>query len=86
MSLIGLTIVVLGVNFLNVIFEQKEINLAVYGIGYSLPIVALSYFIKVRSESKNHENKHPMVIKEIFSQANESIQLPDKKRSWKGNN
>jgi uncharacterized membrane protein YqhA len=53
LSLVGLTVVVLGVNFLSVIFEQQEINLAVYGIGYSLPIVALSYFMKIRSEIKN---------------------------------
>jgi len=86
LSLIGLTVVVLGVNFLSVIFEQKEINLAVYGIGYSLPMIALSYFMKVRSESKNHESKHPMVIEEVFSQASESAQLPDKKRGWKENN
>ena len=52
LSLIGLTVVVLGVNFLSVIFEQQEINLAIYGIGYSLPIVALSYFMKIRSELK----------------------------------
>ncbi len=32
LSLVGLTLVVLGVNFLSVIFEQQEINLAVYGI------------------------------------------------------
>ena len=35
LSLIGLTVVVLGVNFLSVIFEQQEINLGIYGIGYS---------------------------------------------------
>ena len=45
----GLTVVVLGVNFLSVIFEPQETNLAVYGIGYALPIAALAYFMKVRS-------------------------------------
>lgn len=49
LSLIGLTVVVRGVNFLSVIFEQQVINLAIYGIGYSLPILSLSYFMKVRS-------------------------------------
>jgi uncharacterized membrane protein YqhA len=33
LNLVGLTIVVLGVNFVSVIFEQQEINLALYGIG-----------------------------------------------------
>ena len=80
LSLIGLTIVVLGVNFLSVIFEQQEINLAVYGIGYSLPIIALSYFMKVRSELKNNNSKHSMVIEEVFSLDNESTQLLDRKK------
>jgi uncharacterized membrane protein YqhA len=80
LSLIGLTIVVLGVNFLSVIFEQQEINLAVYGIGYSLPIIALSYFMKVRSELKNNNSKHPMVIEEVFSLDRESTQLLNRKK------
>lgn len=49
LNLVGLTIVVLGVNFLSVI-ESEETNLAVYGIGYALPIIALAYFMKVRSQ------------------------------------
>jgi len=49
LNLVGLTVVVLGVNFLSVIFKPSETNLAVYGIGYALPIAALAYFIKVRS-------------------------------------
>lgn len=49
LNLVGLTIVVLAVNFLSVIFEEQENNLALYGIGYALPIVALAYFMKVRS-------------------------------------
>jgi uncharacterized membrane protein YqhA len=57
LSLVGLTIVVLGVNFLSVIFEQQELNLAVYGVGYSLPIVALSYFMKIRSEIKSNKSE-----------------------------
>lgn len=49
LNLVGLTVVVLAVNFLSVIFEEQEENLAFYGIGYALPIVALAYFMKVRS-------------------------------------
>jgi uncharacterized membrane protein YqhA len=79
LSLIGLTIVVLGVNFLSVIFEQQEINLAIYGIGYSLPIVALSYFMKIRSDIKYNESKHPMAVEEVFSQTSEHDQLMDEK-------
>jgi uncharacterized membrane protein YqhA len=80
LSLVGLTIVVLGVNFLSVIFEQQEINLAIYGIGYSLPIVALSYFMKIRSEIQNNESEQSMTTEKVISQAREYAQLSDKKR------
>ena len=69
LSLVGLTIVVLGVNFLSVIFEEQKINLAVYGIGYSLPIVALSYFMKVRSEIQNNESDQLVITEKVPSQA-----------------
>jgi uncharacterized membrane protein YqhA len=49
LNLVGLTVVVLAVNFLSVIFKEQINNLAVYGIGYALPIAALAYFMKVRS-------------------------------------
>jgi len=49
LNLVGLTVVVLAVNFLSVIFEEQKSNLAVSGIGYALPIAALAYFMKVRS-------------------------------------
>lgn len=58
LNLVGLTIVVLAVNFLSVIFEQQEINLAFYGAGYALPIAALAYFMKVRSQIKEKENEN----------------------------
>ena len=69
----------LGVNFLSVIFEQQEINLDIDGIGYSLPIVARSYFMKIRSDIKSNESKHPMAIEEVFSQTSEPDQLMDEK-------
>ena len=49
LNLVGLTIVVVAVNFLSVIFDKNDSNLAVYGLGYALPIAALAYFMKVRS-------------------------------------
>jgi uncharacterized membrane protein YqhA len=80
LNLVGLTIVVLGVNFLSVIFEQQEINLAVYGVGYALPIVALSYFMKIRYDMKSDKSEHLMSIDEVISQASKSTHLPDEKR------
>jgi uncharacterized membrane protein YqhA len=80
LNLVGLTVVVLAVNFLSVIFEEQEINLAVYGVGYALPIVALAYFMKIRSEMRSSESEHPITIDEAFSKASEATQFPDKKR------
>ena len=44
LSVVGLNLLVLEVNFLSVIFEQQKINLAVWNL-YPLPIVALSWRI-----------------------------------------
>ena len=56
LNLVGLTIVVLGVNFLSVI-ESEETDLAFYGIGYALPIIALAYFMKVRSQMSRQKRE-----------------------------
>jgi uncharacterized membrane protein YqhA len=71
LNLVGLTIVVLAVNFLSVIFEEKEINLAIYGIGYALPITALAYFMKVRSQIKGNETENRKDSNEWNSQGYE---------------
>jgi hypothetical protein len=54
--------------------------LAVYGVGYALLIVALAYFMKIRSEMRNTESRHLMANDEVFSQADETTQFQDKKR------
>jgi uncharacterized membrane protein YqhA len=82
LNLVGLTVVVLGVNFLSVIFEPQEVNLAVYGIGYALPIAALAYFMKVRSHmtTKGHEEEHLTAIGEVASVDSKSSWLSNEKR------
>lgn len=65
LNLVGLTVVVLGVNFLSVIFEPQEINLAIYGIGYALPIAALAYFMRVRSHIAKRSNEEEECLKAI---------------------
>ena len=82
LNLVGLTVVVLGVNFLSIIFEPQETNLAVYGIGYALPIAALAYFMKVRSHiSKgSNEGEHLETIGEVTSVNSESNWLTNEKR------
>ena len=71
LNLVGLTIVVLAVNFLSVIFKEQEINLAIYGIGYALPITALAYFMKVRSQIKENETENQPDSDKELSQSNE---------------
>jgi len=80
LNLVGIVVVVLAVDYLSVIFEEQEINMAVYGVGYALPIVALAYFMKIRSEMRSSENGHVTAITEALSQACETTQSPDKKR------
>ncbi|MDQ1252815.1 MAG: hypothetical protein QG646_1947 [Euryarchaeota archaeon] len=80
LNLVGITVVVLAVNYLSVIFGEQEINIAAYGVGYALPIVALAYFMKIRSEMGSSENGHVTAITEALSQAGETTQSPDKKR------
>lgn len=71
LNLVGLTAVVLAVNFLSAVLEQQDDNLALYGIGYALPIAALAYFIKVRSKTKDSEREKPPTSSEMKSQASE---------------
>ncbi|MEN6317128.1 MAG: YqhA family protein [Syntrophaceae bacterium] len=70
LNLVGLTVVVLAVNFLSVIFEEYESNLAFYGIGYALPIIALAYFMKVRSMA-GHEKENRSAGSEELSESGE---------------
>jgi len=83
LNLVGLTIVVLGVNFLSVIFEPQETNLAVYGIGYALPIAALAYFMKVRSQiakRSNEEGECLAAIGKVIPADSESSWLSNEKK------
>lgn len=73
LNLVGLTVVVLAVNFLSVIFEEQENNLAVYGIGYALPIVALAYFMKVRSIMTGNDNENRKADGEESSEISEPV-------------
>ena len=61
-SLIGVTVVVLAVNFLGTVFTGENVDLVAQGAGIALPIGALALFIAARAwstrqerESKAHE-------------------------------
>lgn len=79
LNLVGIVVVVLAVDYLSVIFEEQEINMALYGVGYALPIVALAYFMKIRTEMRSSENGDVTAIAEVLSQAGETTQSPKKK-------
>ena len=52
MNLVGVVVVIIGVNFLSVIINPGDIDLLNYGVGYALPIIGLSLFIFVRSRNQ----------------------------------
>ncbi len=55
MNLIGVTVVVLAVNFLTVVYTRDASLLLEYGAGIALPIAALSLFVGLRAWSTRGE-------------------------------
>jgi len=51
MNLIGVTVVVLAVNFLTVVYTGDLTGLMEYGVGIALPIAALALFVGLRTWS-----------------------------------
>ena len=56
-NLIGVTVVVLAVNFMGVVFTQDSKFLLQYGAGIALPIAALAVFVGLRTWSTNLTKK-----------------------------
>ena len=56
-NLIGVTVVVLAVNFMGAIFAGSTDNLLQYGAGIALPIAALGVFVGLRAWSANLAGK-----------------------------
>lgn len=48
-NLIGVTVVVLAINFMSVAYVDTSQNLLQYGAGIALPIAALAFFIAMRT-------------------------------------
>ena len=48
-NLIGVTVVVLAVNFMGAVFAGQTDNLMQYGVGIALPIAALGLFVGLRA-------------------------------------
>ncbi len=62
-NLIGVTVVVLAVNFLAVVFTGENVDLIAQGTGIALPIAALGFFLgfrawAARQDSERHEMRH----------------------------
>jgi len=55
-NLVGVTVVVLAIEFLGVVFSGRQENLLQYGAGIALPIAALGVFmgLKHRAHAKKH--------------------------------
>jgi uncharacterized membrane protein YqhA len=56
-SLIGVTVVVLAVNFLGIIFTGENVDLIAQGVGIALPIAALGVFVGLRSWASRQERE-----------------------------
>lgn len=56
-NLIGVTVVVLAVNFLSVVFASENIDLVAQGVGIALPIGALALFIAARAWAARQERE-----------------------------
>ncbi len=53
-NLIGVTVVVLAIEFLGAVFSGREENLLEYGAGIALPIAALALFIGMKHIARRH--------------------------------
>ena len=73
-NLIGVTVVVLAVNFLSVVFGGAKDDLLIQGAGIALPIAALGLFIGLRAWAKHLEqttNAEPKEEEAIIKPADE---------------
>jgi uncharacterized membrane protein YqhA len=60
MNLIGVTVVVMAVNFLTVVYTRDVTVLLEYGAGIALPIAALALFVGLRTWSTSLAKKSEM--------------------------
>ena len=71
-NLIGVTVVVLAVNFMGVVFTQDARFLLEYGAGIALPIAALALFVGLRTWSTNlakrEEREEAMMEQDVLDE------------------
>ncbi len=68
-NLIGVTVVVLAVQFMGVVFVQSADELMRYGIGIALPIAALSLFVGLRTWATSKAKKSDKEIQLMDDQS-----------------
>jgi uncharacterized membrane protein YqhA len=56
-NLVGVTVVVLAIEFLGAVFSGSESNLLEYGAGIALPIAALGVFLGLKHRSSGKQKK-----------------------------
>lgn len=61
-NLIGVTVVVLAVNFMGIVFTRNAQELLEYGAGIALPIAALALFVGLRTWSTNLSKKTSLEV------------------------
>jgi uncharacterized membrane protein YqhA len=64
MNLIGVTVVVLAINFLTVVYTRDLSGILEYGVGIAFPIAALSLFVGLRTWSTRYKKSEPEPAKE----------------------
>jgi uncharacterized membrane protein YqhA len=57
-NLVGVTVVVLAIEFLGAVFSGRQANLLTYGAGIALPIAALALFLGVKHWSHPRHAAH----------------------------
>jgi hypothetical protein len=73
-NLIGVTVVVLAVNFMGAIFVIEPDELMPYGIGIALPIAALALFVGLRTWSTSKSKLTDREIDLIDEHAEEFVE------------
>lgn len=58
-NLVGVTVVVLAIEFLGAVFSGKQENILEYGAGIALPIAALGVFMGLKHRSKSSKHTDP---------------------------
>jgi uncharacterized membrane protein YqhA len=85
-SLVGVIIVVLGIEFLGAVFSGTQTDLLSYGAGIALPIAALALFLGVRRGFNIRHETHRPTGQHVVGEPSTTLQADNKEKSglWPG--